>query len=272
MARELEVGARGQNEVVLTGVLGLESGGEVGARDREADAHVAAVLVPETGVDADVDRLARVGVRPDPAADVDLLVAVHGDRVDRADHAPLGLFDVGRDRRLPERLRNHALEELISGLHPAPPLGDDRELEAAGVLVELADQRVHPARVEGRPLEAVERGEDADIGRVAPEGAAARLRELLDVVAADVPRARFEGHDVAELRGRYLLGHHSHQLPPAIGDRRDDAVGERDPCGHQRRFDAVVKSLEQGTEGGADHEPEERLARAQAEQTRGEPR
>ena len=73
----------------------------------------------------------------------------------------------------PERLGDHALEELVAGLHPGPPLGDDREPEAAGVLVELADQRVHAAGVEGRALQAVERGEDPDVGRVAAEGAAA---------------------------------------------------------------------------------------------------
>jgi hypothetical protein len=33
---ELEVGARGQDEVMFTGVAGEEGGGEVGARDREA--------------------------------------------------------------------------------------------------------------------------------------------------------------------------------------------------------------------------------------------
>ena len=228
MARELELGARGQHEVVLTGVLGQQGRGEVGARDREPDAYVAAVLVPEACVDADVDRLAGVREGPDPGADVDLVVAVQGDRVDRADHAALGLFDVGGDRRLAERLGNHPLEEFVAGLHPTPPLGDDRELEAAGVLVELADQRVHAGRVEGRPIQVVERREDPDVGRVAAEGATARLRELLDVVAADVPRARLEGHDVAQLRGRHLLGHHSDQFPSAIGDRRDDPIGERD--------------------------------------------
>ena len=112
--------------------------------DREADAHVAAMLVPEARVDADVDRLAGVGEGPDPAPDVDLLAAIESDGVDRADHPPLGLLDVGGDRGLAERLGNELLEERVAGLHPAPPLGDDREPEAAGVLVELADQRVHP--------------------------------------------------------------------------------------------------------------------------------
>ena len=84
-----------------------------------------------------------------------------------------------------ERLRDHELEELVPGFHPAPPLGDDREPEAAGVLVELADQRVHPARVEARPSQVVERGEDSDIGRIAAKGAAADLGQLLDVVGAE---------------------------------------------------------------------------------------
>ena len=81
----------------------------------EADADIAAVVVPEARVDADVDRLARVREGPDPAADVDLLVAVEGDGVDGADHAALGLFDVGRDRRLAERLRDHGLKSSYPG-------------------------------------------------------------------------------------------------------------------------------------------------------------
>ena len=202
---------------MLADVLGEEGGREVGARDGEADADVAAPLVPEARVDADVDRLARVREGPDPGPDVDLLAPVQRDRVDRADHPPLGLLDVGRNRCLPERLRDHQLEELVAGLHPAPPLGNDRELEPAGVLVELADQRVHPARVEARPVQAVERGEDSHVGRIAPKGAAPDLRELLDVVGAYVPRARLEGHHVAQLRGWDLLGHHADRRPNVIG-------------------------------------------------------
>src|SRR5918995_7151940 len=53
-----EVGSGRQQEVVLPGVAGEEGGGEVGAGNREADAHVATVLVPEARVDPDVDRLA----------------------------------------------------------------------------------------------------------------------------------------------------------------------------------------------------------------------
>ena len=146
VAGELEVGPRGQHEVVLPLVARQQRGGEVGAGDREADADVAPAVVAEARVDADVDRLARVGERPDPPADVDLLVAVEVDRVDGADHPALGLLDVRGDRGLAQRLGDDALEELVARLHPGPPLGDDRELEAARVLVELADQRVHARR------------------------------------------------------------------------------------------------------------------------------
>src|SRR5688572_8283430 len=39
VARKCELGSRRQYEVVLPGVLGKEGGGEVGAGDRETDAH-----------------------------------------------------------------------------------------------------------------------------------------------------------------------------------------------------------------------------------------
>ena len=189
------------------------------------------------------------------------------DRVDRADHPPLGLFDVGRNRGLPEWLRDQQLEDLVSGLHPPPPLGNDRELETAGVLVELADQRVDPASVEGRTVQAVERGENSDVGRIAAEGAAPDLRELLDVIGADVPRARLEGHDVSQLRRRYLLGHHADQRPIAVGDRGDHAVDDRHRRCHQGRFDPGVEDLEQNAQSSADDEPDGHLLRAQTEET-----
>ena len=182
------------------------------------------------------------------------------------DHPALGLLDVGRDRGLAERLGDDALEELVARLHPAPPLGDDRELEAAGVLVELADQRVHAAGVEGRAAQAVERGEDPDVGRVAAEGAAAHLGELLDVVGADVARARLEGHDVAQIRRRDLLGHHPDERAVAVGDRRDDAIGDGDRGGDERRLEAGVERAQRHADDDADHEAERELQRAQAEQ------
>ena len=114
---------------------------------------------------------------------------------------------------------------------------------------------MHPARVEGRPLQTVERGEDADVGRVAAKGAAVGLRQLLDVVAADVPRACLEGHDVAQFRRRNLFCHHPDQLPPAVGDRCDHAIRERDRRGDERRLDSAVESLEQSSQDGADQEP-----------------
>jgi hypothetical protein len=134
------------------------------------------------------------------------------------------------------------------------------------VLVELADQRVHPARVEGRSRQAVEGGQDPDVGRVATEDAAADLRELLDVVGADVPRARLEGHDVAQLRGRDLLRHHPDQRPVAIGDGRDHAIGERDGRRDQRRLRSAVERQEGGTQDGADQDPQGDLQRAHAQE------
>lgn len=140
---------------------------------------------------------------------------------------------IGRDRRLPQRLGHGPLEHLVGGLHPRSPLGKDRQAKAAGVLVELADQRVHPGGIERRPRQAVERREDPDIGRIASEGPAADRRELLDVVGAHVARPRLERHDVAQLSRRDLLGHDADQRPVAVHERRDRAVGDR----HRRRDD-----------------------------------
>jgi hypothetical protein len=135
------------------------------------------------------------------------------------------------------------------------------------VLVELTDQRVHAARVEGRPIQAVERGEDSDVGRVAAKGATPDLRQLLDVVTTDVHRARLERHDVAQLRRRHLLCHHSDKRPPAVGNRCDHAVGDGDRRCDQRRFETPIERLEQSAQDGAYQEPEDHLCRAQAEQT-----
>jgi hypothetical protein len=147
-------------------------------------------------------------------------------------------------RGLAERLGGDSLEDRVHRLHPLAPLGDDRELEAARVLVELADQRVHPGRVEGLPIEGVQRGEDPDIGGVATEGAAADLRELLDVVGADVSRPRLEGHDVAQLRSGHLLGHHADEGSSAVRERGDRAVGDRYRRCYQRRFETSIYRLE----------------------------
>ena len=226
VAGELELGLRGQQEAVAVDVARLQRDGEVRARDREADADVAATLVAEARVDADVDRLAGVGEGPDPAADVDRL-AVEGERVDRAHHPALGLLDVRGDRGLAERLGDRALEQLVGGLHPRPPFGLDRELEAARVLVELADQRMDLRRVEGRAVQRVEAGEDADVGRVAAEGRAARLGQLLDVVGPDVLRARLERDHVAQLLRGHGLGHDPDQRALAVRVGGQHAVDER---------------------------------------------
>src|SRR3954449_8404351 len=44
VAGKRQLGTRRQQEVALTGVAGLQGGGEVGVGDRKADAHVAAVF------------------------------------------------------------------------------------------------------------------------------------------------------------------------------------------------------------------------------------
>jgi hypothetical protein len=133
------------------------------------------------------------------------------------------------------------------------------------VLVELTDQRVHPVRVEAGPLQAVERGEDSDIGWIAAKGATPEVRQLLDVVGTDVPRTRLEGHDVAQLGRRHLLSHHADQRSIAVGNRRDHAIGDRHRGRGQRRLETDVEGLQQSAQNGADQEPEGRLQRAQAE-------
>jgi hypothetical protein len=69
--------------------LRQQRGGEAGLRQREADADVAAALVPVGGVDADVDRLAGVGPGPYPAAH--RCPVIEGDGVDPAAHPVLRL-------------------------------------------------------------------------------------------------------------------------------------------------------------------------------------
>ena len=56
--------------------------------------------------------------------------------------------------------------QQVAGPHPPAPLRDDVESEPGRVLVELADPRVDDAGVELRSGQLVERGDDADVGRV----------------------------------------------------------------------------------------------------------
>ena len=55
------------------------------------------------------------------------------------------------------------------------------------MLVELADQRIGPGRVKGRPGQLVEGGDDADVLDVGGVPAAEDLREGPDVAGTDVP-------------------------------------------------------------------------------------
>src|SRR6185437_243283 len=72
MARLIELAAAVQHQALpIPGAgtrLRQQRGGEAGLRQREADADVAASLVPVGGVDAHVDGLTGVGAGPDPAA------------------------------------------------------------------------------------------------------------------------------------------------------------------------------------------------------------
>jgi hypothetical protein len=133
------------------------------------------------------------------------------------------------------------------------------------VLVELPDQRVHLRRDEVRAVEAVERGEDPDVGRIAAKRAAPDVGELLDVVGADVARARLERHDVAQLRRRHLLGHAAHERPVAVGDRREHAVDDRHRGSDERRTGLGDERPEQRAHACPDQQSECRLERAQAE-------
>ena len=126
---------------------------------------------------------------------------------------------------------------------------------------------MHAGGVERRALQAVERREDPDVGRVATERAAADVRELLDVVGADVARAGLERHDVAQLRGGDLRRHDRDERSIAVDRRRDHAVGERDRGGDQRGRHARVERVQARPDGGADHQPEGDLRRPQAEQS-----
>ena len=125
---------------------------------------------------------------------------------------------------------------------------------------------MHAGRVEGRALEAVERREDPDVGRVAPVRPAADTGELLDVVGADVPRPRLERHDVAQLGGRDLLGHHAHERSLAVREGRDRPVHDRDGGRDERRGRRRVGLREQRAHARPDEQAERELPRAEAEQ------
>ena len=125
---------------------------------------------------------------------------------------------------------------------------------------------MHAPGVERRAAQAVEGGEDPDVGRVAPEGAAPHLGELLDVVGTDVARARLEGHDVGQVGGGNLLGHDPDERAVAVDDRRDDAIGDGDRGGDEGRLEAVVERAQRHSGDGAHHEAERELQGAQAEQ------
>ncbi|HEX3192799.1 MAG TPA: hypothetical protein VHS30_23765 [Streptosporangiaceae bacterium] len=74
------------------------------------------------------------------------------------------------------------------------------------MLVELADQRVHSGRVEGRPGQFVQRGHDANVGHLGRVRAAQHLCQRPDVVGADVPGLAGQRHHEREVLGLHPLG------------------------------------------------------------------
>src|SRR3954452_7780697 len=84
--------------------------------------------------------------------------------------------------------------------------------------------------------------------------------------ATTVAGARPERHDSAR-RGRGGPSRPDRdEWPAAVDDRRDQAVDEGDGAGDERRPHARVEPLQDGADGGAEHESERNLRRSQAEQ------
>ena len=78
------------------------------------------------------------------------------------------------------------------------------------MLVELPDPRVDDAGVEPRAGQLVERGDDADVGRVSVVGAAEHLGQGPDVVGADVAGASLQRHDEGQVLCSRPLGEQAH--------------------------------------------------------------
>ncbi len=138
----------------------------------------------------------------------------------------------------------------------------DREFEAAGVLVELTDQRVHPVGVEGGPVEVRERGDDADVRRIALELPPAFGREFLDVVRAYPAGAGLERHYELELVETDPFPDDPDLCSAPIQDDRRDPVGDEHGCGKAGHMNARPRRLEEHADGEADPGSERCLADA----------
>ena len=118
VAGMVEVAATGQHQATVGPGAGDQRGGEARLREREADADVAAPVVPVGGVDADVDRFVVVGEGADPAAHGDGIVLVEADRVDAAADPPQCLPLVHGHARLAQGTGDHSSDTAGS---PAAP-------------------------------------------------------------------------------------------------------------------------------------------------------
>ena len=221
--------------------LRQQRGGETGLRQREADADVAPPLVPVGGVDADVDGLAGVGARAYPAADRHRFFGsgvAAGDGVDPAAHPVLRLPLAHRHAGLTERPGQQRPVQQVTGTDPQPPLRHDVEGEPRGVLVELPDQRVGAGRVEGRPGQFVQRGDDADVRHVGCVGTAELLGQGTDVVGADVPGLAGQRHHERDVLGLDPLGEQAHLRVAEQQGRRHPVADHGRRGGHRARRQA----------------------------------
>ena len=132
------------------------------------------------------------------------------------------------------------------------------------MLVELADPPVDGARVELRAGQLVQRGDDADVGRVSVVGAAEHLGQRPHVVRADVAGTGLQRHDEGQVLGSYPLGQQAH-LGVAEQPRRQQPVRQHRRAGHRRGRHPSTPSGGGEAHCGADQRSQRHLLRAQAE-------
>src|SRR5215470_11540030 len=114
----VQVAAAGQGQATAGAGARQQRSGEAGLRQREADAHIPATAVPVGGVDADIDRLAGVSERPDPAPDRHDTTAIRRNRVDPAADALLRFTLVHKHVRLPQGPGDDGAVQQIARPHP----------------------------------------------------------------------------------------------------------------------------------------------------------
>ena len=137
-------------------------------RQREAYADVAMISSAVGDLDADVDGLAGVSHRADPAPHH--ATCQPGDGVDPAADSALRLPLAHRHLACPSGLRHQRPVAQVAGPDPQPPFGHDVQGEPGRVLVDLPDRGSIPAgSKEARPVRpATPRCRCLDIGRYIP--------------------------------------------------------------------------------------------------------